>query len=121
MNNKKAIITLVTLLWLPCSLFGLQFDHSEEAIMGGQYETPTDWFGPIRRSPTPIKFTQEGHRLVFASSYVGAVVEVCDGETFLYTGAIGEDGSVLIPESIEGEVELIVTKDRKTYHTMIEL
>ena len=35
MNNKKAIITLVTLLWLPCSLFGLQFDHSEDAIMGG--------------------------------------------------------------------------------------
>lgn len=35
MNNKKAIITLVTLLWLPCSLFGQQLDHSEEAIMGG--------------------------------------------------------------------------------------
>lgn len=32
MNNKKAIITL---LWLPCSLFGQQLDQSEEAIMGG--------------------------------------------------------------------------------------
>lgn len=41
MNNKKAIITLVTLLWLPCSLFGQQLDHSEETIMGGMMVKPS--------------------------------------------------------------------------------
>lgn len=98
------------------------------ANVGGQtpvcatYEQPSKYLPPKQRTPAaPIKFEQEGHLLVFSSDYVGVDFALYDGETLLYSVTIGVDGCVLIPDDINGEVDLLLVKDGRYYHAKVEL
>lgn len=98
------------------------------ANVGGQapvcatYEQPSKYLPPKQRTPAaPIKFIQEGRLLVFSSDYIGSEVMLYDGETLVYSVTIGIDGCVLIPDDINGEVDLLLVRDERYYHSKVEL
>ena len=68
----------------------------------------------------PIYFDQDGHTFTFNSSLEGETVEVVIDDEVLYT-VVGEDGIVVVPEFISGEVELRLYRGSLVYHVTVEL
>lgn len=69
----------------------------------------------------PIYFDQDGHTFTFNSSLVGETVEVVIDDEVLYTTVVGEDGIVVVPEIISGEVELRLYRGSLVYQVTVEL
>lgn len=89
---------------------------------GGHYLDPSDEKPKNERAPmVPIYFDQDGHTFTFNSSLVGETVEVVIDDEVLYTTVVGEDGIVVVPEFISGEVELRLYRGSLVYHVTVEL
>lgn len=114
---KSKVLTLVALLMV---LLPNTLKASRSFAM--YIRTPKNCMGNTHRTPAaPIRATQDGHNISFATSCVGETIEVFDGDTLLYITIIREDGSVDIPENITGEVELRLIIGERTYSAEIEL
>ncbi len=118
---KKVIVMIVMLLLLPCMQVSMAA-HAQTVIMGGQYIDPSDEKAPNHRMPAaPIYVSQDEHAFTFNASIAGETIEVVSGDEILYTTIIGEDGTVVIPDSISGEVELRLYRGSLVYHAEVEL
>lgn len=98
----------------------------------GQASTPfvlsvhNDKFGhvfyPNTRVPAkPIYFGQDGHMFTFDTNLAGEMVEVVKDNEVLYTTLIREDGKMIIPGCISGEVELHLYRGDLVYSAIVEL
>ena len=69
--------------------------------------TPYKALGGMKRSPIlPIYAFQDGNILTFDASLEGADIDVVSDEMVVFSTHIDENGSVELPESLEGEFEL---------------
>ena len=68
-----------------------------------------------------IYVDQEDHTFTFNSGLAGETLEVVVGDELLYTAMIGEDGKVVIPDNISGEVEIRLYRGSLVYHAKVEL
>lgn len=96
--------------------------YSTSTDGGGHYLDPSDEKPKNERAPmVPIYFDQDGHTFTFNSSLVGETVEVVIDDEVLYTTVVGEDGIVVVPEFISGEVELRLYRGSLVYQVTVEL
>ncbi len=94
----------------------------EQFPMSVYYEQPTEIVTPNPRMPAaPIYVSRDEHVFTFNSSLTGEFVEMLNGDEVLYTTIIGEDGTVVIPENISGEVELRLYRGRLVYYAIVDL
>ncbi len=118
---KQVIAMIVMSLLLPCMQVNMAV-HAQTVIMGGQYLDPSDEKDRVSRtSVPPIFVNQDAHTFIFNASLAGETIEVVVGDEFLYTTMIGEDGKVVIPDNISGEVELRLYRGSLVYHAVVEL
>lgn len=97
----------------------LSVQASNRVVMsyrGGDALTPNS-----RVPAAPIYVNQDNHTFIFCSNLAGEVIEVMGDGGLLYTSIIGEDGKVVIPDSITGEVELRLYRGNHGYSAIIEL
>lgn len=99
-----------------------------DAFAGGQITlvvqngNPSNLFGSNPRIPVaPIFVSQIEHVFFFNTSLVGETIQIFDGTDLLYVGVIEEDGSVVIPACVTGEVELRLLRGELIYSTLTEL
>ena len=112
-SNDFDAVTLYT------SKVGSTYSKSTD---GGHYLDPSDEKPKKERAPmVPIYFDQDDHTFTFNSSLVGETVEVVIDDEVLYTTVVGEDGIVVVPEFISGEVELRLYRGSLVYHVKVEL
>ena len=115
------ILIVTILMLLPCTQVKLAA-HTQRVQMGGHYLDPSDEKPKKERAPmVPIYFDQDDHTFTFNSSLVGETVEVVIDDEVLYTTVVGEDGIVVVPEFISGEVELRLYRGSLVYHVKVEL
>ena len=79
--------------------------------MGGRPKVPA----------VPISVVQSDHIFTFPDYLAGETVELLSGDTIIYTSVIGEDGTVVIPDHIEGVFELVLYVRDKKYSAEVEL
>lgn len=119
MNKISRLFIGMLLLCFPIAQLSAM---QQKVIMGGQYNDPDNEDPQFKRSPiAPIYVEQDGYTLAFNASLAGEVVEVVGDNQLLYTMIIGEDGKVIIPDSISGEVELRLYRGCLVYHAEVEL
>ena len=107
---------------LTCTQVKLAAHTPQRVQMGGHYLDPSDEKPKKERAPmVPIYFDQDGHTFTFNPSLVGETVEVVIDDEVLYTTVVGEDGIVVVPEFISGEVELRLYRGSLVYHVKVEL
>ena len=81
-----------------------------------------DAYTPNPRVPAaPIYVNQDNHTFIFSSNLAGEVIEVMGDDGLLYTSIIGENGKVVIPDSITGEVELRLYRGNHGYSATVDL
>lgn len=68
-----------------------------------------------------IYVNQDDHTFIFSSNLAGEIIEVMGSDGLLYTSIIGENGKVVVPNSITGEVELRLYRGDLVYSAIVEL
>ena len=70
---------------------------------------------------TPNSRVPADHTFIFSSNLAGEIIEVMGKDGLLYTSIIGENGKVVVPNSITGEVELRLYRGDLVYSVIVEL
>lgn len=118
---RNCIKVLFALL-LACTPIAYVSANLQKVAMRGHYNDPNEELEHIRRSPIrPIYIDQDDHTITFSSNFVGKTVEVVISNTLIYTTIIGEDGKIVIPDNISGEVELRLYRGDLVYSAIVEL
>ena len=74
--------------------------------------------GPPKSPTQPVWLSQNGHTLNFGTDYSGCAVTLLDeNELIEYSGIVGSDGIVVLPEYLMGVFELRLTVDNIVYAT----
>lgn len=121
-NNMNKISRFFIAMLLLCFPFAQLSAMQQKVIMGGQYNDPDNEDPPFKRSPiAPIYVGQDGYTFTFNASLAGEVVEVLGDDQLLYTTIIGDDGKVVVPDIISGEVELRLYRGSLVYHAIVDL
>nr|WP_303255838.1 hypothetical protein [uncultured Prevotella sp.] len=82
----------------------------------------SDTLRPNTRVPSkPIYFGQDGHIFTFDTNLAGEMVEVVKDNEALYATLIRDDGKMIIPDCISGEVELRLYRGELVYSAIVEL
>ena len=72
--------------------------------------------GPPKSPTQPVCLYQNGHTLNFGTDYSGCAVTLIDeNELIEYSGIVGSDGIVVLPEYLMGVFELRLTADNIVY------
>lgn len=107
------------LLCIALFFASLSVQASSKVIMnykGGNTHTPSS-----RVPAAPIYVNQDDHTFIFSSNLAGEIIEVMGKDGLLYTSIIGENGKVVVPNSITGEVELRLNRGDLVYSVIVEL
>lgn len=107
------------LLCIALFFASLSVPASSKVVMsyrGGDAHTPNS-----RVPATPIYVNQDDHTFIFSSNLAGEIIEVMGSDGLLYTSIIGENGKVVVPNSITGEVELRLYRGSHTYSAIVDL
>lgn len=123
----KKVIMLMMLTALTVNIYALQkqvTESSADTIIVRTDPTnpnPAQGSGP-RGLDISIYICQNGHLLEFEPCYSGCVVMLVDkNEHIEYSGIVGSDGIVVLPEYLEGVFELQLTVDNIVYSGEIQL
>lgn len=107
------------LLCIALFFASLSVQASSKVVMiykGGDAHTPSS-----RVPAAPIYVNQDDHTFIFSSNLAGEIIEVMGSDGLLYTSIIGENGKVVVPNSITGEVELHLYRGDLVYSAIVEL
>lgn len=107
------------LLCIALFFASLSVQASSKVVMsyrGGDAHTPNS-----RVPAAPIYVNQDDHTFMFSSNLAGEIIEVMGKDGLLYTSIIGENGEVVVPNSISGEVELHLYRGDLVYSAIVEL
>lgn len=107
------------LLCIALFFASLSVQASSKVVMiykGGDAHTPSS-----RVPAAPIYVNQDDHTFIFSSNLAGEIIEVMGSDGLLYTSIIGENGKVVVPNSITGEVELRLYRGSHTYSAIVDL
>lgn len=107
------------LLCIALFFASLSVQASSKVVMsyrGGDAHTPNS-----RVPAAPIYVNQDDHTFIFSSNLAGEIIEVMGKDGLLYTSIIGENGKVVVPNSITGEVELRLYRGSHTYSAIVDL
>lgn len=78
--------------------------------------------GPPKSPTQPICMYQNGHTLDFGTDYSGCAISLLDeNELIEYSGVVGSDGIVAVPDYLEGLFELRLTVGNIVYAGEIQL
>ena len=126
--HQKQIMRKITQTLLLMLLLAISSNVKGESIVDEtisvqlRYNDPHDESHPVTRiPPAPISVTQSDHVFTFAEYLAGETIEIVSGDTVVYTSIIGEDGTVVIPDHIEGVLELVLYLGDKKYSAEVEL
>lgn len=117
--NKNVYEEIKQLLCIALFFASLSVQASSKVIMnykGGNTHTPSS-----RVPAAPIYVNQDDHTFIFSSNLAGEIIEVMGKDGLLYTSIIGENGKVVVPNSITGEVELRLNRGDLVYSAIVEL
>lgn len=107
---------------MPCYSFRLQGKQVPPFVLSVYTDNFSDTLRPNTRVPAkPIYFGQDGHMFTFDTSLGGEMVEVVKDNEVLYTTLIRDDGKMIIPGCISGEVELRLYRGDLVYSAIVEL
>lgn len=96
--------------------------HPQTIVMGGQFLDPSVVKHPPHRVPVSFIYAeQDGHKIKFQQNLFGEMIKVIGNHSILYTTNISDDGSIEIPNSILGDVELQLLRGCFVYAAFIEL
>ena len=107
------------LLCIALFFASLSVQASSKVVMnykGGNTHSPNS-----RVPVAPIYVNQDDHTFIFSSNLAGEIIEVMGKDGLLYTSIIGENGKVVVPNSISGEVELHLYRGSHTYSAIVDL
>lgn len=126
--HQKQIMRKITQTLLLMLLLAISSNVKGESIVDEtisvqlSYNDPHDESHPITRiPPAPISVTQSDHVFTFTEYLSGETIEIMSGGAVVYTSVIGEDGTVVIPDHIEGVLELVLYLGDKKYSAEVEL
>lgn len=126
--HQKQIMRKITQTLLLMLLLAISSNVKGESIVDEtisvqlRYNDPHDESHPVTRiPPAPISVTQSDHVFTFTEYLSGETIEIMSGGAVVYTSVIGEDGTVVIPDHIEGVLELVLYLGDKKYSAEVEL
>lgn len=123
-NNKiKKLITLFLCCFLAITVNTVEAGNpSNNKKKVTLKTTPYKALGGMKRSPIlPIYAFQDGNLLIFDASLEGANIDVVSDEMVIFSTHIDENGSVELPESLEGEFELRLYVGENVFSGLIVL
>lgn len=119
MNRK--IFSIIVMMFLACNQV-IATSHPQTIVMGRQFFDPSVVKHPPHRVPASFIYAeQDGHKIKFQQNLFGEMIKVIGNHSILYTTIISDDGSIEIPNSILGDVELQLVRGSIVYAAFIEL
>lgn len=116
---KRFELSLCIMLCVP--VFAFTANNEEQIMLTVQYERPDKGHGGLHRtSVRHLNIDQNDHILTIPNSE-GWVVEIYQDEKLLYMETIYNDGVVVIPSDIKGELAIKVTNDSIVYFGNLKL
>lgn len=117
---KHIQLLLLAFLLMPSISSGDSF--TSQISISLHYDATIPNLGGRPKVPAvPISVVQSDHIFTFPDYLAGETVELLSGDTIIYTSVIGEDGTVVIPDHIEGVFELVLYVRDKKYSAEVEL
>ena len=104
---KKFGVLLCVMLCVP--MFAFKANNEEQIILTVQYERPDKGHGGLHRTSVRHLYLDQNDHILTIPNSEGWVVEIYQDETLLYRETICNDGIVVIPSDIKGEMILKVT------------
>lgn len=109
------------MMFLACNQV-IATSHPQTIVMGRQFFDPSVVKHPPHRVPASFIYAeQDGHKIKFQQNLFGEMIKVIGNHSILYTTIISDDGSIEIPNSILGDVELQLVRGSIVYTAFIEL
>ena len=71
--------------------------------------------GGARSPSTPVYAQQQNHTIIIGSAYEGCLIELLEQNEVIWSDYVGNDGTVVIPETIVGVFNLMFYVDDATY------
>ena len=110
---KKFGVLLCVMLCVP--MFAFKANNEEQIILTVQYERPDKGHGGLHRTSVRHLYLYQNDHILTIPNSEGWVVEIYQDETLLYRETICNDGIVVIPSDIKGEMILKVTNGSIVY------
>ena len=121
MKRIFILLCVATLQFFPNGIFRCPTAQAQELVIVLWYHKPQIENNQHRMPSAPISVAQSNHVFTFPDYLAGEIVEFLSGDTVVYTSVIGEDGTVVIPDNIEGVFELVLYIGDKKYNADVEL
>ena len=120
-NMKKLLITLLlTLSLMPLTLKAALI--GTRVFISLRISDPTVDLGHASKSPaSPISVLQTDNVFTFPDHFAGETVEILSGDTVVYSAVVSEDGTVVVPDSLNGEYRLVLYVGVKVYSAEVTL
>ncbi len=120
-NMKKLLITLLmSLSLMPLTLKAVPI--GTQILIRLNYDVHRGDLGKSSRSPiAPISVLQTDNVFTFPDQFAGETVEILSGDTVVYSAVVSEDGTVVVPDSLNGEYCLVLYVGDKVYSAEVTL